>query len=121
MKIQHNSAKQRYEAIDDTDGTVAGFAAYRDRPGSRAFTHTEVSEAYAGQGVASQLLQVFERFALGNGLAFLTLEVRDANAPARALYASAGFTRCPPFGSYRDDPNSVFMTLVLPMSQRIDR
>lgn len=54
MKIQHNPAKHRYEAVDD-GGTVAGFAAYRDRPGSRAFTHTEVSDAYAGQGVASRL------------------------------------------------------------------
>ncbi|MEB7446761.1 N-acetyltransferase [Arthrobacter koreensis] len=66
MKIQHNSAKQCYEAIDDADGTVAGFAAYRDRPGSRAFTHTEVSEAYAGQGVASQLAR------------FAVEDVRDA-------------------------------------------
>jgi putative acetyltransferase len=32
-------------------------------------------------------------------------------AAARALYASAGFLECPPFGDYRDDPNSVFMTL----------
>ncbi|MFF3038832.1 GNAT family N-acetyltransferase [Arthrobacter citreus] len=54
MKIQHNPARHRYEAIGD-DGTVAGFAAYRDAPGSRAFTHTEVSDAYQGQGVASQL------------------------------------------------------------------
>lgn len=66
MKIQHNSAKQCYEAIDDADGTVAGFAAYRGRPGSRAFTHTEVSEAYAGQGVASQLAR------------FAVEDVRDA-------------------------------------------
>ena len=32
-------------------------------------------------------------------------------APARMLYANAGFVPCPPFGSYADDPNSVFMTL----------
>lgn len=55
MFIQHNPAKHRYEAIDGDGGTVAGFAAYRGRPGSRAFTHTEVSDAYAGQGVASEL------------------------------------------------------------------
>ena len=34
-------------------------------------------------------------------------------APARAFYARAGFAPCPPFGSYVDDPNSTFMTLVL--------
>ena len=31
--------------------------------------------------------------------------------PARRLYASFGFTDCPPFADYIDDPNSVFMTL----------
>jgi hypothetical protein len=35
-------------------------------------------------------------------------------APARALYARHGFVECGPFGDYREDPNSVFMTLVLP-------
>ena len=33
--------------------------------------------------------------------------------PARALYAKAGFVPCGPFGTYVDDPNSAFMTLVL--------
>jgi putative acetyltransferase len=30
--------------------------------------------------------------------------------PARRLYESFGFSYGPPFGSYREDPNSVFMT-----------
>jgi putative acetyltransferase len=34
-------------------------------------------------------------------------------APARALYASFGFQPCVPFGTYVDDPNSVFMTKLL--------
>ncbi|MDR7097823.1 hypothetical protein J2X04_000170 [Lysobacter niabensis] len=29
---------------------------------------------------------------------------------ARRLYTSFGFVPCPPFGSYKTDPNSVFMT-----------
>ena len=33
--------------------------------------------------------------------------------PARKLYESFGFTFCPPFGDYVNDPNSVFMTKVL--------
>ncbi|MEB7504363.1 GNAT family N-acetyltransferase [Arthrobacter koreensis] len=57
MNIQHNPAEHRYEAINDGDGTVAGFAAYRDQPGSRAFTHTQVSDAYQGQGIASELVR----------------------------------------------------------------
>ncbi|MBJ8056704.1 GNAT family N-acetyltransferase, partial [Bacillus altitudinis] len=30
--------------------------------------------------------------------------------PARKLYESFGFQYCPPFGSYQEDPNSLFMT-----------
>ena len=33
--------------------------------------------------------------------------------PARRLYAKFGFAECGPFGDYREDPNSVFMTLEL--------
>lgn len=33
--------------------------------------------------------------------------------PARHLYEQYGFTYCPPFGEYRDDPNSVFLTRVI--------
>jgi len=38
---------------------------------------------------------------------------QPAFAPAQALYASAGFTRCGPFGQYRENGNSVFMSLSL--------
>jgi putative acetyltransferase len=33
--------------------------------------------------------------------------------PAQELYRSFGFRFCPPFGDYRIDPNSVYMTLEL--------
>jgi len=36
-----------------------------------------------------------------------------AFAPAHRLYEGFGFSYCPPFGDYRDDPNSVFMTRTL--------
>jgi putative acetyltransferase len=37
----------------------------------------------------------------------------DAFAPARSLYASAGFTPCGPFGDYGPAGTSTFMTLSL--------
>jgi putative acetyltransferase len=42
----------------------------------------------------------------------LSLETGSMAAfePARRLYESFGFTYCPPFGDYREDPNSVFLT-----------
>jgi putative acetyltransferase len=45
----------------------------------------------------------------------LSLETGSMRAfePAQRLYASFGFTCCPPFADYSEDPNSVFMTRAL--------
>lgn len=58
--------------------------------------------------------------ARARGYARLSLETGSMSAfePAQRLYASHGFARCGPFGSYRDDPYSVFMTLALEPSAR---
>jgi uncharacterized protein len=45
--------RHRYEAT--VEGRLAGFAEYRDRDGVRIFTHTEVFDAFEGQGVGSAL------------------------------------------------------------------
>jgi len=51
--IRDNEDEHRYEAV--VDGQVAGFADYRLREGRITFTHTEVDDAYEGQGIGSQL------------------------------------------------------------------
>lgn len=45
----------------------------------------------------------------------LSLETGSMEAfrPAQKLYESFGFAYCGPFGDYREDPNSTFMTLRL--------
>lgn len=44
---------------------------------------------------------------------FLETGKQEAFAPAHALYRSAGFRDCGPFGSYTDNGNSVFMRLAV--------
>jgi len=53
--------------------------------------------------------------ARARGYRRLSLETgsMDAFKPAQQLYESFGFVYCGPFGSYRPDPNSVFMSLEL--------
>jgi predicted GNAT family acetyltransferase len=53
--VEHNEAKHRYEIL--VDDKRAGLTAYRDRGEQRVFFHTEVDEAFAGQGLASRLVQ----------------------------------------------------------------
>jgi predicted GNAT family acetyltransferase len=53
--VRDNPEEQRYEAV--AEGEVAGFVAYRARPGLIAFIHTEVDDAFEGQGVGSALVK----------------------------------------------------------------
>lgn len=53
VRVRDASGESRYEIT--VDGELAGFAEYRRDPGRIVFTHTEVDDAYTGQGVAGQL------------------------------------------------------------------
>jgi predicted GNAT family acetyltransferase len=52
--VADNPSANRFEIT--VDGEVAGFAAYRRRDGEIEFTHTEIDDAYEGQGVGSRLV-----------------------------------------------------------------
>jgi putative acetyltransferase len=71
-----------------------------------------VADAFLGKGVGRAILDHIVAEAGRRGVETLWLETGSADAfrPALGLYASAGFRRCGPFGSYKDDPFSVFMT-----------
>ena len=68
--------------------------------------------AHRGKGVAKALLEHIVEEAKGRGYERLSLETGSQKEfePARTLYERSGFTRCPPFADYVEDPNSVFMT-----------
>lgn len=51
--VTDNPAESRYELYDGE--TLAGVAAYRLAGNTVTFTHTEVDDAYEGQGVGSLL------------------------------------------------------------------
>lgn len=70
---------------------------------------------YQRRGVARTLLAFLLAEARRRGYVRLSLETgaTDYFAPARQLYATAGFVACGPFGDYEDDPNSAYMTLAL--------
>jgi len=74
-----------------------------------------VAKGYKQQGIGSMLLQHMLDQAGTRGYQRLSLETGSMPffEPARKLYAKFGFERCAPFSSYKDDPNSVFMTKAL--------
>ena len=82
--------------------------------------HAEVKSMHTasearGRGIGRAVLAHLIAEARARGHRRLSLETGTmaAFAPARALYASAGFVPCEPFGSYFHSPNSTCMTLVL--------
>ena len=82
--------------------------------------HAEIKSMHVlaevrGRGLSRRMLDHLLDEAKAMGYRRLSLEtgVQPTFVAARALYAKAGFTECPPFEGYWDDPNSVFMTKLL--------
>ena len=94
------------------DGTLLGYAGLLVVLDEGYITNVAVRPAYRRQGIASDLLGVFERFARGHQLAFLTLEVRASNAAAIALYEKMGYARVGVRKNYYEHPreDAVIMT-----------
>ena len=102
--------------------TIVGTAALAalDGPGYGEPGHEELKSmrtdpARRGEGIAAALLAFVLDDARTRGVERVSLETGSMEffAPARRLYARAGFVECGPFGSYADDPNSAFLTLAL--------
>lgn len=74
-------------------------------------TPTSLRRRGAGRALLDHILQVSR----GRRYQELFLETgrHPAFAPAQTLYRSVGFKECGPFGSYKENGNSVFMSLSL--------
>ena len=80
-------------------------------------SHAEIKSMHVlaearGRGLSKAMLDHLILEARAAGVTQLSLEtgVQPTFVAARALYTKAGFTECPPFEGYVEDPNSVFMT-----------
>lgn len=94
-------------------GEIAGCGALKRLDAEQGeIKSMRVADAFLGQGVGRAMLEHIMTEARAMGLTSLWLETGSAPAftPALRLYESAGFARCGPFGDYRLDPFSIFMT-----------
>jgi putative acetyltransferase len=99
-----------------SDGMLMGCGALK----ALSPTHGEVKSmrtpaARRRQGAGRALLTHIIQVARERKYHRLSLETgpQAAFLPAQTLYERHGFVRCGPFGSYTEDPYSVFMTLQL--------
>ena len=99
----------------DHDGIIGTAALATLDAGHEELKSMRTEPRARGRGVARALLFHVLDDAQSRGVARVSLETGTMEffAPARALYAKAGFVLCPPFGSYVEDPHSTFMTRTL--------
>ncbi|WP_315756900.1 MULTISPECIES: GNAT family N-acetyltransferase [unclassified Bradyrhizobium] len=69
-----------------------------------------VREAARGCGLGRKLLMTLESEARARGIDRVSLETGIRQPQAIQLYRSSGYQDCGPFGTYRLDPLSLFMT-----------
>lgn len=89
---------------------VLGIASFRRMPE----TYVEIKRLYVphqnrGMGLAIKLMNVLEEQAVQEGFSEARLETGIDQHEALSLYQKLGYEKTEPFGSYQEDPLSVFM------------
>ena len=79
--------------VAEQDGAAVGYVGCQTVLDEGYITNVAVSPACRRQGIGRALVGALASHARGQGLSFVTLEVRASNAPALALYEGAGFRR----------------------------
>ena len=90
MEVRHNEAEQRFEVR--LDGKLAR-ADYRQQGDIMVFTHTEVPEAFEGEGVGGQLARAGLDYARQQGY----------RVDARCRFIAAWLERHPEYHDLRPD------------------
>jgi len=94
---------------------LAGYAYFQFVLDEGYVGNVAVAEAFRRRGVGRRLTEAMLAQARERGLSFLTLEVRESNAPARALYAQCGFALAGRRKNYYEKPreDALLLTAVL--------
>jgi putative acetyltransferase len=125
-----NSPPEAVHALELDGLTEAGVSFFTYRSGGELLcvaalreldpAHAEIKSMHTalearGRGIGRAMLAKLLEIARARGYERVSLETgsQDAFAPARALYAQAGFQPCAAFGSYAPSEHSVFMTRAL--------
>ena len=87
-------------------------------PGHAEMKRMFVRAEARGIGVGRRLLNALEEVACHRNITQISLETGIRQSEAIALYRASGYQDCPPFGDYKADPLSLFMTKsLLPWSK----
>ena len=115
LNSQLRDSQHEFLTAKSDDGTVMGYIGMMYVLDEGYISNVAVEPAYRRQGIADELIRELLDRAERLELAFVTLEVRESNAPAAALYSKHGFKPVGLRKNYYELPreNAILMTKFL--------
>lgn len=115
LRMQLRPDSHVFLTAEAEDGAVVGYAGMLYVLDEGYISNVAVHPLWRGRGVADGLLYALEERARQKMLSFLTLEVRESNAPAIALYEKHGFRTVGRRKNYYEKPaeDAILMTRTL--------
>ncbi|MDY5565424.1 MAG: ribosomal protein S18-alanine N-acetyltransferase [Candidatus Limivicinus sp.] len=112
LRSQLSDERHVFLAAVAENGAVLGYVGMMFVLDEGYISNVAVAPAYRRQGVADALISALMTRAEELNLAFVTLEVRAGNEPAKALYAKHGFVPVGRRKNYYDLPkeDAILMT-----------
>lgn len=112
LRSQLSDDRHVFLAAVEESGAVLGYVGMMYVLDEGYISNVAVAPAYRRQGVADALISALMTRAEELNLAFVTLEVRAGNEPAKALYAKHGFVPVGRRKNYYDLPkeDAILMT-----------
>lgn len=98
-----NMAKAFY-LVAEVRGTIVGYGGLRQIYDEGHITNIAVSTAFRRQGIGTRLVKQLIKENIKQGIRHFTLEVRQSNKKAIALYKKMGFTTLGIRKNYYDKP-----------------
>lgn len=112
IRSELNNPSCLYLAAVDGD-TLVGYIGVQTVLDEGYINNVAVRPEYRRRGIAAALISLLAEQAQAIGLAFMTLEVRESNAPAISLYEKLGFTTVGRRKNYYEKPreDAILMTI----------
>ena len=115
LAAQMSDSMYIFLAAEDESGRAVGYVGLMYVPDEGYISNVAVSPSRRREGIADMLLTELYARAKAKKLSFLTLEVRESNAPAQSLYKKHGYTEVGMRKGYYSLPkeDAVLMTCFL--------
>jgi [ribosomal protein S18]-alanine N-acetyltransferase len=111
-------AGERVALLRDVGPEIVGFCVWQEVAGEAHVHNVAIAPGRRGQGLGRRLLSVCLGMAASRGARRAFLDVRQGNAPARALYARLGFLEAGRRTAYYTEPveDALLLAADLPLA-----